>query len=438
MPNRFAWNLLCISLLCCVFDGALRKWGVGDSSIAGRIAYLSKDIVIAAFLIIGSRRANPMTNIAQPFLKSGIALLGIGALLSCAFGFQPVGAFLTIRTFFVLPIAAWMGGQLLPANSLRRFALWMAILSLPLAGLGACQFFSSSTSPINRYSTIGENVATAAASERVRATGTFSYITGFSEFATMAVWAGIVTFTLGTTRRERWLGYAGLSAGMCCTFVTVTRAAVATSIGLVIVWAIAGGQFGRKAQAAITICALVLLTLFFTATWDAAYEIAATVYRRHETSSDTLSDRLWYSFVLPMDAIVVAPLGNGLGSEQAGRTLSAPTTRLGSTFETPWGRTIMELGLFGLFGFLVTLGTLFAPVKAAYRRNNQRDQRTVLAVTGAALLAKALIGFQFNHVAAYFFWATTAAVLALANGSPPPSTPAPSTRFKRHKSLTTH
>ena len=84
----------------------------------------------------------------------------------------------------------------------------------------------------------------------------------------------------------------------------------------------------------------------------------------------------------------------------------------------------MELGLVGLLGFLVTLGAIFAPLRVAYRANKEGDGRTVLAVTSAALVASAILGFQFNHVAAYFFWATSAAVLALGNGIPPPRRPA--------------
>jgi hypothetical protein len=405
-----------------VFEGALRKWVVGDGSIPGRIAYLSKDICMLAFLALGSGRANPLADIARPFLVWGVALLGIGAVLSSAFGIDPIGFALTIKTFFMLPIAAWVAGQLLPADSLRRFAMWIAIFSLPLAVLGVLQFFSAPNSVLNRYSAFGENVAatTAGVNERVRATGTFSYISGFGEFAPMAVWAGIVTFTLARTLRERWLGYAALVAGLCCALVTVSRAVALISFALFAVWAGAGGQFGQKARIVFSIGVVALVALLFTGRWDDADEIVSTVYLRHTSSknTDSISGRLWYSYILPLDAITIAPIGMGLGSQQSAMLLAGSDTsrRSGSAFESPWGKTVLELGIYGLLGFLVTWGVVLAPLRAAYRMYQRSETRTVLVVTGAVLLLKALLGYQFNHVAAYFFWSTSATLLALGNG----------------------
>jgi hypothetical protein len=416
----------------------MRKWVVADSSIAGRMAYLSKDVVMAAFLVLGAGRGGGLTNIAEPFLVGGLILLGIGAVFSSLIGIDPIGAALTIRTFFVLPVACWTAGRKLPADSIRRFALWIAILSVPLALLGALQFFSPSKGWINRYSSEGEQiVSTSSVTERVRATGTFSYITGFGEFAPAAVWAGIVTFTLGRTKRERWLGYAAVVAGMCCAFVTVSRAVAIISLGLVVVWAVVGGNVGRKIQVAVTIGTAAFALLFLTGRWDDASEIATTVYQRHASVSqshgagDTILHRLWYTFIVPLDAIAMAPFGNGLGSEQGGRMFKSG---LAWTFEGAWGRMIMEVGLPGLFGFVLTLGVVFAPLKAAYWKNPQNERKTVLAVTFAALLARAVVGFQFGHVAAYFFWSMGATVLALSNGIQPPTMSTPGTGFGQRNS----
>ena len=147
-----------------------------------------------------------------------------------------------------------------------------------------------------------------------------------------------------------------------------------------------------------------------------------------------MSHRLWYQFVSPMDALAIAPFGNGLGSEQAGRMLEAGAIRARSTFESPWGRTIIELGGLGLIGFLVTWGVVFAPLKSAYRKNRQTAQRTVLAVTAAALLVKALIGFQFGHTAALLFLGHQRDCLALLeNRIQPLQRPAPPVRNRRDR-----
>jgi hypothetical protein len=422
--NRLAWWLLWLSLICCLLEGAARKWFVGDTTVPGRIAYLSKDMVLATFVLLGAGCANTFTTIAQPYLRVGIGMLAIGAVGSFLFGFEPVGGVLTIRTFFVLPLAAWAAGRQLPADSMQRFARWVAILSLPMAVLCVRQFYSPSDSYINRYSIEEEKVAVALSgvSDRVRATGTFSYISGLSEFAPVAVWAGIVTFNLARTRRERWVGYAAVAAGACCSFVTVSRFAALVSVGLLVIWIMAGGQLGSKARAAITIGIAGLAVITLTKQWESAAEIATTVYRRHEevtkqsdrlsTTHDSFTHRLWYQFIHPWDAIAIAPLGDGLGAQQGKSMADVRTGRQGILFESPWGRTIMELGVAGLIGFVATLGVVLGPLRADFRIHPQGVERSVLAVTGALLFVKSMIGFQFNHVGSYFFWAIAATILA--------------------------
>jgi len=444
MPqSRLAWTVLCLSFLCCVFEGALRKWVLGEGSLPGRVAYLSKDILMVGILAVGVGRSNAMTAIASPYLLCGLILLGLGALLSMVSGIDPIGALLTVKTFFLLPLAAFMAGRLLPADSLRRLAITVALLSLPLAVLGILQFFSPQSSVLNRYSSYGDLISTAGSqSSRVRATGTFSYITGFGEFAPVGVWAGIVCFSLARTVRERWLGYAALVAGLCCALVTVSRAVALISLGLIAVWALAGGQFGRKAQILLTITVATIVAVYLGGWWDDAEEVITTVYWRHMTpqNKETIGDRLLYGYAEPLGAFAIAPLGEGLGSQQSAMLVvgSDASRRALGQYESPWGKLVLELGVAGLLGFIVTLGVVFAPLVAIYRRCPSGGQKTALAVTGMVLLAKAAIGFPFNHVSAYLFWAVAATVLALGNGMrlPQSSTTTPRSAAVLRRSVT--
>ncbi len=402
----------------------MRKWVVADTSVAGRIAYVSKYLVLAVFLLLGAGRSSPLIRIAQPYMQIGMILLALGAVTTVASGFEPVGAVLTILTFFVLPLSAYAAGRHLPSDSLRRFAFWIAILSLGMAPLSFRQFYSPAGSWINRYSAEEEKIiiATSGVSERVRATGTFSYIGGLSDFAPVAIWAAIVTFTTARTGRMRWLGYAALAAGMCCAFVTVSRATALISVAFLAVWALAGGQFTRKAGTVLTIGAVGLAVVLLSGKAQTVEEISTTVIQRHakatknvQTGGDSFSYRFWYQYILPWESVLIAPMGDGLGSQQAKAMLSARSRGLGILFESAWGRTVMELGVPGLLGFLATCCVVFVPLKSAYFANRDGAQRTVLALTAAVLLSKAVVGFQFNHVGAYFFWAIAACVLALGN-----------------------
>jgi hypothetical protein len=417
--SLWAWRVLLVSLLCCVFEGAVRKWLVGDASIAGRIAYLSKYVVLAIMLVNHGTPHNRLAHAAAPFLKNGMGLLAVGSLFSCLSGIAPVGAILTVLNFFFLPYAAWCAGQQLPADAIRRFALALSCLAILMAPLGVRQFYSPPTSLVNRYSTEGEAINTATVSERIRATGTFSYITGMGEFATTATWAGLVTFSLARTARHRWIGYIGLAAALCCGFVTVSRAVVLICLTILASWTFFGGQLAGKLRAIVGI-GLVIATAGVTSErWDSINEIGTTVYRRHEfAKDDSLEYRLWYQFVLPTEAIWIAPTGNGLGTQQAGRSAVSGDVRESSSFESPWARTILELGVLGLVGLLVSLGVAFVPWRRMLAQTVNPRGRIVLIVTGVLLFTRAALGFQFNHIAAYFFWATAACVIALGNRPP--------------------
>jgi hypothetical protein len=214
--------------------------------------------------------------------------------------------------------------------------------------------------------------------------------------------------------RQRWLGYVAFFAACCCALVTVSRSVVLISLILIGSWALLGGQIRRKLEVVATIAVVGLVVLMATNRWNEASEVTSTVYLRNEaTQNDSFGHRLWYQYVMPLYAVEISPIGNGLGSEQAGRTVGPGAKRAGSTFESPWGRTVMELGVFGLVGFLVTLGVAFAPCKSIFQNLPNGGSKVMLAVTAASLATRALVGFQFNHVAAYFFWAMAACILAM-------------------------
>jgi hypothetical protein len=205
------------------------------------------------------------------------------------------------------------------------------------------------------------------------------------------------------------------------------------SIGLVGIWALAGGKYGRKAQFAFTMGAILLLAGFLTEQWDTASEIVSTVYLRHEAVSESFAGgfthRIWYTYAHPLGALTMAPFGTGLGSQQVASSLSEENARLGfQVFEGAWGRMTLELGIMGVVGFVGTIAAVFFPLGKMYRAMPAGDEKTVLAVTLGMLLARAFHGFQYNHVAAYFFWSMAATALAMCNRSGQSPVHPPTTR----------
>ncbi len=415
--QRFAWWVMLASLLCCVFEGALRKWVIGDTSILARLAYLSKFICLSLFLIQLPRKKNYFADVTRHYLQAGVTLLCLGAFVSSFYGFDVEGAVLSVINFMLLPAAAWMGGRVLPSQSLMKYARTIVLLALAVAPLGIVQFYSPPSSPINRYSRAGESIATASISERVRATGTFSYISGFSEFATVAVWAGLLVVSTAKDRLWRNVGFSGLLAGYLCTFVTVSRGTALISLGLLVVWTIFGGNLAKKWQGAVMFILILAAVAVNLGAMEMTEEIITTVYRRHQGASDSLAWRIWYSFILPLDAIFASPFGIGFGSEVGGRFANTSAEAAGVVFESAWGRTVNQVGVFGLVGMLLTWGIAFVPPASLFRRASHGGFKSAAAITLAALGARAIVGYQFNHVAAYFFWSMAACALALGKPS---------------------
>jgi hypothetical protein len=414
-PTDRSSIFLLIAVLCCVLEGAARKWLVGDVSVAGRLAYFSKDVAFVAIALFGICTVTRSSLLSKPFIVAGLGLTSLGAMTSSISGISLVGGILSARSFLVLPLAAWVVGQSLPRDSLKKAALWISLISIPVAGLGAVQFFSPAGSVLNRYSTEGEYVAMTGFDKRVRATGTFSYITGFSNFGNLAVWAGIASLTLARTPTERLIGMAGTVAGFGCTFETVSRAAALISLGIVVTWAVLGGGVIAKMKNGVLFAILVTVGFLLTGWGDDAIEIASAVQTRSEHATDNLSSRFDYTFIMPLNALYVAPLGGGFGFQQAGRQVLEDLNRLKSSYESAWGRVIMETGIFGLVGVIMTFGAVIKPSWVLYCETADPTTRTVVAVTAATALCFAIVGIHFNHVASFMFWFLAALLLSFDN-----------------------
>ena len=67
-----------------MFEGAVRKWGVGDKTAAGYIAYLAKYFVFGTLILGMPEGVNRLADRGRPFLQLGLGLLFVGAAVSSA------------------------------------------------------------------------------------------------------------------------------------------------------------------------------------------------------------------------------------------------------------------------------------------------------------------------------------------------------------------
>ena len=134
-PRRTAEWWLIASIALCVLDGAIRKWILrDDEGLLKYVPYFSKDIAFALILFIP--RPKGMGEFGRKlwtFLKVGLAFCAVGALASTIFNwgsFNFVGAALSVRSLFFLPLCALLAIPRLQRVNLPRLALLIGALTL--------------------------------------------------------------------------------------------------------------------------------------------------------------------------------------------------------------------------------------------------------------------------------------------------------------------
>ena len=218
--------------------------------------------------------------------------------------------------------------------------------------LRALQFYSAPGSWINRMAMEGSDAVTSGFDARVRATGTFAYITGFGNFAIVALAAGIALLAIARSSRMRTLGAWATAAALVCAGTTFSR-----GVGLGAVGLLAGVALNSKTgtKALVTIIAVGAIwwgaNLLAGKSSDTIVEILSAPQRRHAHvgSEDTAAARLFRPFAEWFEAIGIAPLGAGVGSEQVAGAYYARGTMAFNRYESEWPRLVME---FVRLGFL--------------------------------------------------------------------------------------
>ena len=406
--------LVFLAFVLVVFEGAIRKWLIGSE--AGHwsyLAYFSKDIAFGAILFWpGSRTNSPALDIFRNWFVIGATLFAAGALLSSLRGLNAVGALLTLRAGLLLPMVALLAARRLPGIRLEGIAILLILCALLNCGLGVAQNRLSPGHVLNRYVAVDSVVS--AVETAVRATGTFSYITGLGVLSSVAVWAGMALFALAQTGRAQMLALVGIIAGFGCGLASVSRGPILVGCLMLLAWV----GLSRAGLAAISKSAalwILLLLLLCGAGLQSHFTgLARAVRDRHETGEDTFAQRAFGQLIEGGVVAAAAPFGTGLGTEQIGGNYAVNGTMRFTNFETQLPRLIAETGILGGIGYLVICaGTLMA-LQAA-----RRTARTV-GMDGALFAAQLLLipifygNLLFNHTASAFAWLIVAVCLAVS------------------------
>jgi hypothetical protein len=406
--------ILYLSIVACIIEGAFRKWVFQGEAIYRYFCYFSKDILLGLLVITTWPRASIKgSDSLRKYLTSGILLIVLGGILSSFAGFNSVGAVLTTRALFLLPVLAYLALPRLGGIKLERVALLIGVFTLANAVLGVKQYYSPADAIINRY-TIDSFQLAQGFGGNIRAAGTFSYITGYGIMACVGAWAGLSFLCLAAGRiRYMVAGGAIYLTALLCALVSISRSMVLIVTGLFMVFVLSAGRQGLanlfKATAGLAMLFLVGYAFDLNSKVTA---VADKFVERMNTVSDTFEGRTLDPITEIGEAFEMAPIGQGFGTEQVAGVYAETGVMDFRSFEGQFARVVLETGILGLAGFVVTcigaLGALF------YARNDclTEGHRRICILSMFLIGSLFFTNVVFNHIASYFAWTIFAVTIA--------------------------
>jgi hypothetical protein len=416
--NWPAWLIFMLAMVLVVGEGALRKWvELFSSGMPRNAAYFSKDIVFSLLLLLPLSGVNtPVLAQFARWLSVGSVLFLVGASLSSFVDVNAVGSALTLRAVIVLPVIALMAVRRLGGVPVRHVA-WL------VAGLTALNFALASAQNqlpvdhfLNEYASKTEAIAQFGYS--VRATGTFSYISGLGVMSMVGIWSGLALLSLSHGTKEQIAGYVAMGAGFGCGFASVSRAPVVIGAAMVVVWLVFSFSgrdvLGRRLLAALVVATVVWVSGLF----DMFSRLGQNLWTRNEQADDTFEQRGFGALAEMFTALERAPLGRGLGTEQVGGNFARSGEMTFTNYESQLPRLVMESGVLGVIGFLVVCAGALLALERARREVATREEKGLLLTTELLLLPMFYTNVVFNHVASAFVWIIFAIVLANVRSNP--------------------
>ena len=400
--------LVALGFLACVLEGAGRKWLVQNPSfVVQGIFYFGKDIffILAALLAIQT----PARSAAVVGLKSTLAmsagLIFLATLVNLD-NFYPIGALVSVRNALYLP---WLALLIAPAlRSQRDIDFLLKLIGFTVVGvavLGGLQFYLPRGHILNQQvNTAQEALAEGA---RVRASGTFAFISGMADLAILAAWAGVCLLL----RRQRTLGSLFVAAALACASAAVSRTGILGALAVVI-FSYLLLPSGRRDM---VIVILVLGLGFYYVARDQQttdeFSLASSTVFRFRTAGDTFGERIFGMIEQPWLAVQEVPAGVGLGLGQSVGAMMKAQLPTKVAFESELARIVLEIGVFGLIAVVIMRVSVIATLWTTCRSARPEFLPIRLASLVAVGLYFASVTY-FGHVASTFAWLVVLVALA--------------------------
>ena len=397
----FVAGCLCASVVLCVIDGAIRKWVYQDGTPSFQaITYFAKDApLVAAFLYLLGRGEAGRSEQLRSCLIVGTFAIAAGCAVKLQ-AYSPVGAVVSLRGLLFLPWFAYVVGPHCNCRwDLHAVGIAIGASAILNAFLGASQFALPLDHVLNQQSSSA--VTAVGDVGRIRASGTFAYISGMAAMCIGACWVGAA---LILRNRASALGYACIVAGLVCTSAAVSRSGALVGL-LLVVFPLLLINSGRVLLIALVATIVALYGFVGGVVGEVNTEEASlqTAVAARVQTADSFDERSSGTFSQVPDAIGNYPLGVGLGRAQAS---AAAVSEQDAIYEYEPARIAYEIGLLGLLGTaIIRAGFIWEFWRARRRGGDAACTATGLTFSGLALV----ITIVFDHNTATF-WAVAMTV----------------------------
>ena len=337
-------KLIWFYFLLLLFEGALRKWFL--PGLSQGLLIIRDPIALLIYYIAYSREIFPSQNKYIIRLFQWVILaVGLSIIINQA---HPATIAYGARTNLLHFPLIFIMGKVLNHKDVVNFGKAFLVFALPMTWVVAQQFQADRYDIMNVASGgTGHQMMTSG--DKVRASGTFSFISGIVFYYCFAV-AFIIHGFLNKNAFPKWMLYLGTGATFLAMVTAGSRSVIAESLQVVACFGFLAyyrpKEFGRIAA---TVFGISLIVLFLYSQIDLFKEGLGFLSLRFEEASNVEGNPMEAYFIRYWE-IIVSPyyynmwtgfFGNGLGT--ATRAGSALGGGYGGA-ELSWSRPVMENG----------------------------------------------------------------------------------------------
>jgi hypothetical protein len=358
-PDRMPYlkKLFWVYFLLLIFEGALRKWIVPQLSAPLLVIRDPIGILIIAEAISTNKWPEKWSSVTGVLT---VGLLGLCVLQMVAVGNPWIAALYGLRSYLLPFPVAFIMGENLDAEDLRKFGVFILWLLLPMTALEVAQYVSGASSFLNVGAYRGAEQISYVVGH-ARASGTFSYVVGPVSLNTIAaafIFYGFVTEGFA----KKWLLWAASFALLLSIPVIGARTLVYT-LGAVVLCAVIAAlsgvtQFGKTLRIAIP-ALIVSLLVSLLPVFSQASQSMRMRFRQAGNAEGTVGQVLEKRTIgviineLESTDLSSNPIGIGMGQGAAAVTALLHGTPSFVAGEAEFDRAITELGLLPGMGFML-------------------------------------------------------------------------------------